>query len=205
MEDVASPEGWLRDREMVWRFYSQRRKQVVTCEPNPAHTALARLEEQIGDKLFLCTQNIDPLHEAAGNTNVVHMHGELLKSRCANEGCNRPAFFDDKLYMSESDIPHCQCGAFIRPHIVWFGEMPFAMREIQEAVRSCDIFVTIGSSGAVYPAAGLVREISYRKEMGETARSVYVGLERPDNAESFDEVILGKAGDIVPSLFAFDS
>lgn len=204
VEDVASPEGWARDRELVWRFYSRRREQVLTCKPNPAHETLAQLEDYLGENLFLCTQNIDPLHEAAGNKRVIHMHGELLKSRCADESCPKPAFYDEKLYLSESEIPNCECGASIRPHIVWFGEMPFAMREIQNAVRACDLFITIGSSGAVYPAAGLVREIVYRKEMGENTRSVYIGLERPDNVERFDEVILGKAGEILPTLFCLD-
>ena len=200
VEDVASPEGWQRDRELVWRFYSERRKQVLQCQPNPAHTALAVLEEALGDKLFLCTQNIDPMHESAGSKRVVHMHGELLKSRC--EGCDRPPFYDEALYYSEKEIPQCECGNLIRPHIVWFGEMPFAMRAIKEAVRSCHLFITVGSSGAVYPAAGLVREISYRKDMGEDTRSIYVGLERPDNADLFDEVVLGKAGEVLPELLA---
>jgi len=133
------------------------------------------------------------------------MHGELLKSRCSDDTCDTKPFFDDALYWRDSEIPQCQCGAPIRPHIVWFGEMPFAMHAIKRAVQACQVFVTIGSSGSVYPAAGLVREITYRKEMGEDVKSVYVGLERPDNAESFDEVILGKAGDVLPGLFDIET
>ncbi len=202
VEDVASPEGWLRDPELVWRFYSERRKQVLECKPNPAHIALAKLGKTLGNNLFLCTQNVDPLHEAGGSHNVVHMHGELLKSRCEDSNCGTPAFYDEGLYYKTEEIPRCECKSRIRPHIVWFGELPLAMHEIKRAVQACNLFITVGSSGAVYPAAGLVREITYRKEMGENTRSVYVGLERPDNAELFDEVVVGKAGEVLPGLLS---
>ena len=191
-EEVASPEGWARDAALVWRFYSQRRAQVLTVKPNAAHVALAKLEERIGERLFLCTQNVDPLHELGGSKRVVHMHGELLKSRC--ESCDVPPFDDDKTY--ETEIARCACGGRIRPHIVWFGEVPFFLDEIQGALLAADVFVTIGSSGAVYPAAGLVRAARVRG-----TRTVYVGPERPDNASAFDECILGKATEVVPTLF----
>ena len=210
VEDVASPEGWRADPELVWRFYSQRRAQAEGCEPNPAHVALARLEEYLGDNLFLCTQNVDPLHERAGSRRVVHMHGELFRSRCdrSGEDCARPPFVDDRSYLVGpgavgEGLPRCACGGTIRPHIVWFGEMPFHMHEIKRAVQRCDLFLTVGSSGAVYPAAGLVGEIAYRKQCGEHPRAVYVGLERPDNADRFDECRLGRAGELLPSLFEF--
>jgi len=189
-EEVASPEGWAAHPEAVWRFYAQRRAQAVGCEPNPAHRALAALERAIGDRLFLCTQNVDDLHEKAGSTSVHHMHGELFRSRC--EACARPPFEDR---VAHETIPVCSCGARIRPHIVWFGEVPLGMDVIAGALGRCTLFVTVGSSGAVYPAAGFVASVRRR------ARTVYVGPERPDNAGTFDECRLGKAGDVLPSLF----
>jgi NAD-dependent deacetylase len=190
-EDVASPEGWARDAALVWRFYSQRRAQVKTVKPNAAHVALAELERRLGDRLYLCTQNVDPLPEQAGSTRVVHMHGELMKSRC--ESCDRAPFHDERTY--EETLVRCECGERIRPHIVWFGEVPFFMEEIQRALMAADVFVTIGSSGAVYPAAGFVRAVRGR------ARTVYVGPEEPDNAGAFDEHRIGKATEVVPRLF----
>ena len=190
-EEVASPEGWAAHPEVVWRFYAQRRAQAATCEPNAAHRALARLEHALGDRLFLCTQNVDDLHEKGGSTRVHHMHGELMKSRC--EACDRPPFEDRT---ARERIPRCDCGARIRPHIVWFGEVPLGLDAIGDALGACDVFVTIGSSGAVYPAAGFVAAVRGR------ARTVYVGPEAPDNARAFDELRLGKAGDVVPRLFA---
>src|SRR5579859_3312099 len=156
VEDVASPEGWAADPALVWRFYSERRAKASTVQPNAAHLALARFEETLGDRFFLCTQNVDPFHERAGSRRVVHMHGELLKSRCERD--HAPPFEDSGLYMDAASIPRCDCGARIRPHICWFGEMPFEMDRIAGALSQCDIFVTIGSSGAVYPAAGFVRQ-----------------------------------------------
>lgn len=204
VEDVASPEGWERDAETVWRFYSQRRAQASQCKPNAAHVALARVEEFLGDNLFLCTQNVDGLHEAGGSKRVVHMHGELFRSRCENDECEQPSLIDAKLYESAARIGRCSaCASRVRPDIVWFGEMPMHMLDIQRALRVCDLFVTIGSSGAVYPAAGFVNEIAYRQAIGEAPKSVYVGLERPENASRFDECRIGKAGEIVPGLFEF--
>jgi NAD-dependent deacetylase len=193
-EDVASPEGWDADADLVWRFYAARRAQAGTCQPNAAHRALAALERTVGDRLFLCTQNVDDLHEKAGNGRVVHMHGELMKSRC--ESCSRPPFDDLEAHAA---IPRCECGARIRPHIVWFGEMPFALERIHAALEACDVFVAIGSSGAVYPAAGFVREV--RARAGSAATTIYVGPEAPDNAAMFDECRLGTATEVVPRLF----
>lgn len=205
-EDVASPEGWARDPRLVWRFYGERRAQAATCQPNAAHRALAALERRIGDRLFLCTQNVDDLHEKAGQEHLVHMHGELMKSRC--ESCARAPFAD---VAAHGSIPRCECGARIRPHIVWFGEVPFEMDRIASELAACDVFVTIGSSGAVYPAAGFVSAIRARAQRGGPipraaggVRSVYVGPEEPDNSSMFDECRLGRAGDVVPTLFAVE-
>jgi len=189
-EDVASPEGWAARPEVVWRFYMQRRAQAATCEPNAAHRALAALERAMGDRLFLCTQNVDDLHERAGSTRVLHMHGELMKSRCES---GREPPFEDRV--AHATIPRCSCGARIRPHIVWFGEVPLGMDRIARALDACDVFLTVGSSGAVHPAAGFVAAVRGR------ARTVYVGPEAPDNATAFDECRLGGAGEVLPALF----
>lgn len=201
VEDVASPDGWEKDPHLVWRFYSERRAQALTVEPNAAHEALAAWEEHLGDGFFLATQNVDALHEAAGSRRLVHMHGELMKSRCESDACERGPFDDRRTHFQR--IPRCACGARIRPHIVWFGETPFEMHRIKRHVQACDLFVTVGSSGVVYPAAGLIREVLVRQAKGDPVRSVYVGLEPPANAEAFDRIVLGKAGETLPSLFSF--
>jgi NAD-dependent deacetylase len=196
IEEVASPEGWRADPARVWRFYSQRRAQLGTVVPNAAHVALAKAQTMMRDRFFLCTQNVDPLHERAGSTEVVHMHGELLKSRCEKE---HAAPFDDQAeYLDVASIPRCDCGGRIRPHICWFGEMPYEMDRILAAIAHCNVFVTVGSSGAVYPAAGFVEEA---RRAG--AKTIYVGPEKPDNAFAFDRCLLGKASDVVPALFGF--
>jgi NAD-dependent deacetylase len=199
VEDVASPLGWRRDPGLVWRFYAQRRVQACRCEPNVAHRALARLGELLGGSLFLCTQNVDDLHERAGSRNVVHMHGELFRSRCEDPRCSSLPFEDRLAYTNVTEIPRCGCGARIRPHIVWFGEVPFALDAIGQALHTCEIFVTVGSSGAVYPAAGFVQ---YVRSRAQPAKSVYVGPEPPENADQFDECRLGPATEVLPSLFS---
>src|SRR5256886_11891737 len=182
IEDVATPEGFLRNPPLVWRFYSERRLQAAQVLPNPAHHALARLGDFLGQDLFVCTQNVDPLHERAGSRDVLHMHGELLRTRCS--GCERPSFADDRAYLERA--PRCECGALLRPDVVWFGEIPKGMEEIGAAVASCDLFVTVGRSGAVYPPAGSgahVPTFSIARTR-PVARTVYAGLGRPDNAHS---------------------
>lgn len=199
-EDVASPQAWEHDPELVWRFYSMRRERAEPCVPNRAHHALTELEQRLGDRFFLCTQNVDALHEAAGTKRVLHMHGELYKTRCSNDDCTMQPFADHRLYTSETEHPRCDdCGSRLRPHIVWFGEVPFSLETIHAKLERADVFVTIGSSGAVYPAAGFVSRIRQRG-----ARAIYVGVDRPDNAAKFDEVRLGCATAVVPSLFAME-
>lgn len=198
VEDVASPAGFERDPGLVWRFYGERRAQALAVSPNPAHEALATLERRLGDDFLLCTQNVDALHEAAGSVRVTHMHGELMTTRCADPSCTSAPFRDDRTTFEE--LPRCACGALQRPHIVWFGEVPFELHPLKRWLQSADLFLCVGSSGIVYPAAGFVREMHFRRSSGERVRSVYVGLERPDNADSFDDVILGKAGEVLPFL-----
>ncbi len=192
IEEVASPYAWQRDPRLVWEFYSMRRRVAATAKPNPAHIALAKLEAEMGGRLFLCTQNVDNLHEQAGSRTVVHMHGELFKSRC--DRCSRPPFEDSATYEPPAEIPRCHCGGRIRPHICWFGEVPFEMERIYAQLSRSMVFVAVGTSGQVEPAASFVRAVADR------ARTIYVGPEEPSNARSFSHVHLGKAGEILPRL-----
>jgi NAD-dependent deacetylase len=192
IEEVASPHAWARDPRLVWQFYSMRRRVAEAAKPNPGHFALARLEQSLGDRLFLCTQNVDNLHEQAGSKCVLHMHGELFKSRC--DACNRPPFEDRNLYEPPAKIPRCECGGRIRPHICWFGELPFELDRIYEALEQCTIFMAVGTSGVVEPAASFVAHVAGR------TRTIYVGPEEPANACSFTECHLGKAGEVLPRL-----
>lgn len=200
VEDVATPEAWAENPAQVWRFYSERRKSARTAEPNPAHQALAELEDQIGDRLFLVTQNVDDLHERAGSKRVLHMHGELFMSRCENSstedglGCSRPPFRDEKLYELEEAIARCGCGGRIRPHIVWFGEIPLEMPRLQREIGRATIMLVAGTSGAVYPAANFVRWA------GPHVRKYYIGPEEPLNAQAFTRLVLGNAGEVLPGL-----
>jgi len=159
IEEVASPEAWHRDLQLVWEFYSMRRRVASSAKPNPAHFALAKLENSLQDRLFVCTQNVDNLHEQAGSKKVIHMHGELFKSRC--ETCSRRPFDDTNLYEPPAEIPRCACGGQIRPHICWFGEVRFELDRIYEALDACTLFVAdgnVGTSGVVEPAASFVAQ-----------------------------------------------
>jgi NAD-dependent deacetylase len=195
VEDICTPEAWLRQPEVVWKFYSARREQGAKAMPNPAHIALAELEKKIGDRFFLCTQNVDDLHERAGSVRLVHMHGELAKARCERE-CGRPPVEDHAIYKSLAEVPHCPCGGRLRPHIVFFGEIPLEMDRIQQEIGKSTLMLVIGTSGSVYPAANFVH---WARMNG--ARSVYIGPEAPLNASAFTHVVEGKAGEVMPGLF----
>src|SRR5215467_991219 len=145
IEEVASPEAWARDPQLVWEFYSMRRRVASRAKPNPAHVAIAKLETVFEERLFLCTQNVDNLHEQAGSKKVAHLHGELFKSRC--DSCGRPPFEDKKIYEPPLELPRCDCGCKIRPHICWFGEVPFDLEKISHALDRCTMFMAIGTSG----------------------------------------------------------
>ncbi|MGC1869727.1 MAG: NAD-dependent deacylase [Acidobacteriaceae bacterium] len=198
VETVATPEGWNANPGLVWQFYSQRRRETQESQPNAAHYALAELEKHIGDRFFLCTQNVDDLHERAGSQNLVHMHGELFKSRCEVD-CGASIIEDSHSYNSIREIATCACGSLLRPHIVWFGEVPLEMTRIQHEIDRCSILVVVGTSGAVHPAASFVHWAKVRR--GAPARTYYVGPEEPLNAHAFTQIILGRAGEKLPRLF----
>ena len=195
IEDVCTPEAWERNPGLVWEFYSQRREQGAKAQPNPAHRALAELEKQFVDRFFLCTQNVDDLHERAGSVNLVHMHGELAKARCENE-CGRPPVEDRSIYRSLNEVGRCVCGGLLRPHIVFFGEIPLGMDRIQKEIARASLMLVVGTSGSVYPAANFVH---WARQGG--ARTVYVGPEKPLNLSAFTHVVEGKAGEVMPGLF----
>jgi NAD-dependent deacetylase len=197
VEDVCTPEALEMNPALVWQFYSERRAQGAMAEPNPAHVALADLEAKLGDRFFLCTQNVDDLHERAGSKRLVHMHGELAKSRCEDE-CGQPPVEDRTTYKSLDEVGRCACGARLRPHIVFFGEIPLEMDRIQREIDRATLMVVVGTSGSVYPAANFV---NWARRGG--ARTVYVGPEPPLNAQAFTNVVEGKAGEVLPGLFAF--
>jgi NAD-dependent deacetylase len=195
IEDVCTPEALHRNPALVWEFYSGRREQGAKAKPNPAHIALAELEAKLGERFFLCTQNVDDLHERAGSKRLVHMHGELVKSRCEQE-CGRPPVEDRKVYKNLDEVGHCECGALLRPHIVFFGEIPLEMERIEREIAKASLMLVIGTSGSVYPAANFVH---WAHQHG--ARTAYIGPEPPLNAHAFTNVVLCKAGEVMPGLF----
>ncbi len=195
VEEVASPEAWERDPHFVWQFYSMRRQTAADKQPNPGHLALAALERELGERLLVCTQNVDDLHEKAGSRRVIHMHGRLFQSRC--DTCARPPFDDQNTYAGE--VPRCPCGGRIRPHICWFGEVPFAMDSIYDELEHCTRFLAVGTSGVVHPAAGFVAHARHHGRV----RTVYVGPEDPVNGALFDEIFRGTAAEVLPRLFPF--
>ena len=195
IDDVCTPEAWERNPVLVWEFYVKRRADGAKAEPNVAHRALAELEAKLGERFFLCTQNVDDLHERAGSRRLVHMHGELAKSRCERE-CGRPPVEDRAIYRNMDEVGRCACGGRLRPHIVFFGEIPLEMERIQREIGKATLMVVVGTSGAVYPAASFVH---WARQGG--ARTVYIGPEEPLNAAAFTYVVEGKAGEVMPGLF----
>ena len=191
--EVATPEGFDRNPPLVYEFYNQRRRQLLSDEikPNPAHTALAKFEHEFNGSFLLVTQNVDNLHERAGSQNLLHMHGELLKMRCLNSEMVYDLRQDLNL---DSECKCCRSPGNLRPHIFWFSEMPFHMNEINTALEACDIFIAIGTSGNVYPASGFYQKAKMRK-----ATTVELNLEATDS--SFDEHIYGPASTVVPAYF----
>ena len=193
VEDVATPEGFARDPELVLRFYDMRRAAIQTKQPNAAHHALARLDAEWpkdkGFELLIVTQNVDDLHERSGARRVLHMHGEHLNAWCTS--CDIRSPWTSPL-IDRPPCPVCQART-LRPDVVWFGEMPYGMDQIYAALRTCDLFVSIGTSGAVYPAAGFVQNAV---ELG--ADTLELNLERSQGSGMFNETRLGRASELVP-------
>jgi len=194
IEEVASPEGFAANPVLVQDFYNQRRRQLLSSEvqQNAAHLALARLEQEFDGEFLLVTQNIDDLHERAGSKNLIHIHGELLKKRCT---------YSNEVSEVRGDISvdqPCECCSrpgTLRPHIVWFGEMPMEMQRIEMALSKCDLFVSIGTSGNVYPAAGFV---ALANQAGATTRML--NLDPSNNGPAFDQGDFGLATQLVPEF-----
>lgn len=194
VEDVATPEGFARNPQLVQEFYNARRRQLQSPEiaPNAAHLALAKLEEALGDRFLLVTQNIDNLHERAGSKRVLHMHGELLKVRCETSG-QVLTWTED--VTADDRCTCCQFPSRLRPHVVWFGEMPLGMEEIYQAIEQASLFVAIGTSGHVYPAAGFVHEAKL-----QGAHTVELNLEPSQVGNEFAEGQYGLASEVVPAF-----
>jgi len=191
VEDVATPQAFRRDPALVHQFYDARRARLDEVQPNAAHRALARLDERWSGEFLLVTQNVDDLHERAGSKRLLHMHGELLRAWCLHCG-DRSAWAGP---MGEG----AACGACgkagaVRPDIVWFGEMPYGMDRIEHALSNADLFVSIGTSGAVYPAAGFVRLAA-----AHGAGTLELNLEPSQGASFFDESRAGPATALVPA------
>ncbi|BBI19157.1 NAD-dependent protein deacylase [Qipengyuania flava] len=189
VEDVATPEGFARDPDLVLRFYDMRREAIQTKQPNPAHEALARLDRDWDGELLIVTQNVDDLHERAGAGRVLHMHGTHLNAWCT--ACDARTPWKGPMI----DRPACpECGArSLRPDVVWFGEMPYEMDRIHTALRQADLFVSIGTSGAVYPAAGFVQEARAMR-----VRTLELNLEASQGSRWFHETRQGPASQLVP-------
>jgi NAD-dependent deacetylase len=190
VEDVATPEAFRRDPALVHAFYDARRANLDTVEPNAAHLALARLNEAWRGELLLVTQNVDDLHERAGSTRLLHMHGELTSGWCL--ACDERFGWTGPMGAGAT-CPNCGRVGQVRPDIVWFGEMPYDMDRIDAALHACDLFVSIGTSGAVYPAAGFVQTARYCG-----ARTLEINLEPSLGSYMFEESRTGKAGELVP-------
>ncbi|MCV3243771.1 NAD-dependent deacylase [Mesorhizobium sp. ZC-5] len=190
--DVATPQGFERNPGLVHDFYNQRRRGMAGVEPNAAHFALAELEREFHAHFLLVTQNIDDLHERAGSRQLIHMHGELAKALCMNCG-SRHEWRDD--LSTSVPCPACHHTGLMRPDVVWFGEFPYQMDEIEAALGTCDLFVSIGTSGNVYPAAGFVEEA---RSAG--AYTVELNLEPSGGRNLFAEAIHGRATEIVPAF-----
>jgi NAD-dependent deacetylase len=191
LEEVATPEGFARNPARVHDFYNLRRRWLREAKPNAAHHALARLEKQHGGRVLTVTQNVDGLHEAAGTQELIHMHGELARALCGACRASVPWIED---LSTETACPACGEAA-LRPDVVWFGEMPREMDRIYQALIACDLFISIGTSGSVYPAAGSVAEAG-----AAGAHTVELNLEPSEGASLFAEAVYGPATEVVPAF-----
>jgi NAD-dependent deacetylase len=190
--EVATPEGFRANPSLVLDFYNQRRRAHAAIQPNVAHAALARLEHQHPGNVTIVTQNIDALHEAAGSRQLIHMHGELLRALCALCGERHPCTTDIDV---KTPCPSCAVAGGMRPDVVWFGEMPYHMERIYELLADADLFMSVGTSGNVYPAAGFVAEAR-----ANGTHTVELNLEPSESATLFAEARYGRATEIVPAF-----
>lgn len=191
LAQVATPEGYARNPGLVLDFYNMRRKANANARPNAAHLALARLEKEHSGDVLVVTQNIDGLHEQAGSCNLIHMHGEIMKALCSHCGSTQE-WLDEDLTL-ETTCKSCGLPGGMRPDVVWFGEMPYHLERIYLALAKCDLFISIGTSGTVYPAAGFVQEAR-----ANGAHTVELNLEPSQGISLFHEAIHGKATEVVP-------
>ncbi len=192
IEDVATPEAFIRNPELVHRFYNLRRRQLFDVTPNLAHEALASFEKNYSGDFLLVTQNVDDLHERAGSKKLLHMHGQLRSVFC--QGCGDRKTWERELSVSEI-CTYCDQKGSLRPDIVWFGEMPYHMEKIYEFLEKCDLFLSIGTSGQVYPAAAFVREAT-------DAHKIEINIKASEISHLFDENYWGTAGDEVPKFIS---
>lgn len=194
IEEVATPEGYENNPQLVEQFYNERWQQFHNgcIEPNAGHDALAKLEREFEGKLLVVTQNIDDLHERAGSKRLLHMHGELSKGRCPR---SRQTFLLREPFGPEHTCTCCIPAQRLRPHVVWFGEMPIGLDRIQHALDSCDLFIAIGTSGTVYPAAGFVDTANHHG-----AQTVDINLMPADRHSQFQYHLQGKASEVLPKL-----
>lgn len=191
LNDVATPRGFARNPAMVHDFYNARRANCRTAQPNAGHLALVRLEAAMGNDLLIVTQNVDDLHERAGSVSALHMHGSLMGALCQRCDARWPA---PQVMHPTDACPECGAHA-TRPDVVWFGEMPYHMERIAQALDSADMFVAIGTSGTVYPAAGFV---DLARAAG--AETVEINLTRSEGSHLFDRHITGPASQAVPAF-----
>lgn len=193
--EVASPQGFERDPDIVYRFYNQRRRQLLSDEvsPNSAHIALKELERKFKGKVNIITQNVDDLHERCGSKNVIHMHGELLKMRCVK---SKKVFLIKNDFNIKTTCPCCLENANLRPHIVWFGEMPFLMGKIEQLLNECDLFISVGTSGNVYPAASFVNIATSSSK----CLAIEVNKDGTEVSHNFDIHMTGQASVEIPKL-----
>lgn len=193
-QDLATPQAFANQPELVWAFYQWRQEGVLNAQPNRAHHLLVELEQSLGDRFLLVTQNVDDLHERAGSRRLLHLHGEITKARCRQCQAVLNGFDYQR---QDQPCPACTAPASLRPHIVWFGETPLHMDEVFDAVRQASHFLAIGSSGAVYPAAQFV-DLARR----EGARTALINLDPADNQGAFHRLHQGSASAVLATLWS---
>ena len=192
VEDVATIEAFHKNPDFVHEFYNQMRKDLINKKPNPAHLAITELQNNFNGEVYIITQNIDTLHEKANSKNIFHMHGTINELVCLNCGRTHTTWNEAS---SETICPHCETLGFIKPNIVFFGEMPLYMDKIEKLLKTCDLFISVGTSGVVYPAAGFVQTAKYYG-----ATTIEINLDMASNNFFFDKHIYGKAGSILPNF-----